>query len=336
MANPLNLKTFIALGEYLKHLSENDLTDIAQKAQAENPWFIQQSINDAIEGIIEMLNENNLTIWLNNYGQINEKRKKVGLVMAGNIPAVGFHDLLCVLLSGNLAYIKPSSQDAILIKEIVKIINEIDKELGEKIFFIERFNDVDAIIATGSDNTSRYFEYYFNKKPHIFRKNRTSVAILNGDETKEEIEGLGGDIFQYFGLGCRNVSKIYFPEGYKLDTFFEGINKYSEVKNHHKYANNYDYARSIYLMNQEKFYENGFVSLIENKNFVSPMAVIYFEYYANISDIQLAFIENQDKIQCVVSNNGWFPGSIPFGTAQKPKVYDYADGTDTMDFLLKL
>ena len=331
-----NLKYFIALGKYLQHLSSIETDELFYKAANENPWFTKENVELALKGIIQLLNENDLTKWFNSYQLPQKKEKKIGVVMAGNIPAVGFHDLMCVLLSGNILLAKPSSQDSVLIKEIIKILIEIGPELKEKIFFVERLNDVDAIIATGSDNTSRYFEYYFKEKPHILRRNRTSVAILNGEETKEDIEELGKDIFQYFGLGCRNVSKIYIPEGYILDRFFEGIFKFEQVKNHHKYANNYDYNRSIYLMNQEKFLENGFVSLIESKNLVSPMAVIYYEFYKSVSDLQVELIENQYKIQCVVSNKAWFPQSIAFGNAQCPSVNDYADGIDTMEFLKNL
>ncbi len=253
--------------------------------------------------------------------------------MAGNIPLVGFHDLLCILLSGHQLVAKLSSSDSVLMKFIKDSLIEIDPAFSEKIFFEERLNNVDAVIATGSDNTSRYFEYYFRNIPHIIRKNRTSCAIILGEESSEEFSVLGKDIFSYFGLGCRNVSKVYIPENFDFIPMLKSLDSYQPIINHHKYANNYDYQKSILLINQIHFYDTGFLLLTKNENMVSPISTIYYESYKDQGDLNTKLKLNEEKIQCIVSARGWFNQSIPFGEAQFPAVDDYADGIDTLAFL---
>jgi hypothetical protein len=264
--------------------------------------------------------------------------KKVGLILAGNIPLVGFHDVLCVLASGNHALIKSSTQDARLIKQVLKRLIAIEPAFENKFTFVEKLDNFDAVIATGSNNTSRYFEYYFGKVPNIIRKNRNSVAVLNGDETAEQLHKLGHDIFDYFGLGCRNVSKVLVPNGYDFTPFFEAIEPYHNIIHHHKYHNNYDYNKSIYLVNRDHHLDNGFLILKEDKSFTSPLAVLFFEYYEDIVSVQTTLAQENKNIQCIVSDVALDVNNqvVTFGQSQHPALWDYADGIDTMDFLTKL
>jgi Acyl-CoA reductase (LuxC) len=314
------------------------LSDIAWRASNANNWFTEDNIKKAFESIAKyFLNKEALNSWLSQY-DIKEltSPKKVGLVMAGNIPAVGFHDLLCVLVAGHKALIKPSSQDTVLIKELIRLLAEVNPAFTNQIEFVERMNEVDAIIATGSDNSARYFEHYFANKPHIIRKNRTSVAVLTGHEDYADFQALGIDIFTYFGLGCRNVSKIYVPEGYQVNALYEGLESYGDVILHHKYKNNSDYHKSIYLVNREPFFDNGFLMLKEDAALVSPISVLFYEYYTDIDLLQQTLATQANKIQCIVSKDASFKGSIALGKTQEPSLSDYADGVDTLDFLLKI
>ena len=256
--------------------------------------------------------------------------------MAGNIPLVGFHDLLSVLISGHHALVKTSSDDPHLVKFVVDVLLQIEPRFADKITFADLLKQAEAIIATGSDNTSRYFEYYFASRPHIIRKNRSSVAILTGFENKEELHQLGQDIFQYYGLGCRNISKFFVPEGYRFDTFYEAIEDYKTVLDHHRYQNNYDYNKSILLVNRVPHFDNGFLLLTENKQTVSPISVIHYETFLGLPDLYQKMAEAEAKTQCIVSSMGWYPKSFPYGQAQCPMVWDYADGVDTLAFLATL
>jgi hypothetical protein len=253
--------------------------------------------------------------------------------MAGNIPLVGFHDLLCVLLSGHLLLAKPSSDDKYLMHWIVDELTRIDSRLCERITFVERLNDADAFIATGSDNTGRYFEYYFRHKPHLIRRNRTSLGILTGQETPEEMAALGADIFQYYGLGCRNVSKLMVPKDYRFDKLLDNLQPWERVLEQNRYQNNYDYNKSILLVNRVPHFDNGFVLLTESAQLVSPISVVHYGTYTDNTDLQQQLAQVAEQTQCLVSAGGQFPGSFPFGQAQCPSVSDYADGVDTMAFL---
>ncbi|TAE70986.1 MAG: acyl-CoA reductase [Bacteroidetes bacterium] len=305
-------------------------------AYEKNRWFTPINLKLCMQEIIKSLQKENIEKWVNDYlPKIPKKSKKIGIIMAGNIPAVGWADFLAVLVTGHESHIKLSSQDEVLIPEIAKILFKIAPELKNKIHFDLRLKNCDAYIATGSDNSARYFEQYFGNKPHIIRKNRHSLAIIDGTETKQDFEKLSNDIFTYFGLGCRNVCKLLVPENYDLKDFFEGIFIQKEIANHYKYFNNYEYQRAVYLVNIIKHFDNGFVLLRENKQLVAPTGVIYYQSYENKTDLDLYLEEWKDKIQVIVSKDGTFPNSLPFGTAQTPFLWDYADNINTLQFLVE-
>ena len=278
-----------------------------------------------------MLQADKLKEWTEKYNFENVSPKVVGVIMAGNIPLVGFHDLLSVLISGHFAAVKPSSDDQFLTKIMVDWIVEIEPRFKKNIELRDKLTEIDAVIATGSDNTARYFEYYFKDIPSIIRKNRTSVAILKGKESPKELEALGEDIFSYYGLGCRNVSKVFTPKGYDLRDAFPHFETYSEVVNHNKYRNNYDYYKSIYLVNKTPHLDTGFLLVNSTDDLVSPTSVLYHQEYDSIENLQTILDSKKDKIQCIVGKD-----FIPFGKAQRPELWDYADDVDTMEFLAGL
>jgi Acyl-CoA reductase (LuxC) len=326
------IMAFLQLGHILQNPDEQ-LSSLISSAKQYNAWFTPQSTAMAIKAISEMLNETDLDQWIDDNTDEPVKMNAIGLILAGNIPLVGFHDILCVIASGNKALIKLSSQDKQLIPYILSKLSEIEPLFTEQFEFIERLKDFDAVIATGSNNTSRYFEYYFSKVPHIIRKNRNSIAVLNGNENREELKSLGHDIFDYFGLGCRNVSKIYVPKGYNFNTFFESIEEFKSVADHHKYNNNYDYNKSIFLVNMDKHLDNGFLLLKEDKRMASPLAVVYYEEYESIQEAEIELLANEDGIQCIISRSDLSMNVLPFGQSQRPGLWDYADGVDAMAFL---
>jgi hypothetical protein len=330
------IRAFEALSHIMAQPDEQ-LSALIGSAHQYNAWFTPQSAQMAVHAIAVMLNKRDLEKWLENEsGNPEIKMHSIGLILAGNIPIVGFHDILCVLASGHKALIKLSSQDQKFIPYILNKLIEIEPAFQLQISYIDRLKDFDAVIATGSNNTSRYFDYYFSKVPHIIRKNRNSVAILNGEESKEDLKALGHDIFDYFGLGCRNVSKLYVPKDYVFEEFFESIEEFKSVADHHKYNNNYDYNKSIFLVNLDKHLDNGFILLKEDSRFVSPLAVLYYEEYHNIEQLGSELIKNEDLIQCIVSNSKLPLSTVPFGQSQCPGLVDYADGVDTMKFLREL
>ena len=317
----------------------NSLNDEIQNCQNYNQWFTKQNVKQAISAISEMLLDDNLANWISAYNIPNKllKPKIIAVVMAGNIPLVGFHDFLCVLISGNKFIGKLSSDDKKLLPALSELLIAIEPHFAENIKFTEdTLKNFDAVIATGSNNTARYFEYYFGKYPNIIRKNRNGVAVLSGDETPEELKALGEDVFMYFGLGCRNISKLFVPENYSFNIFFESIEEFNQIIDHHKYNNNYDYYKSIFLVNSEKHLDNGFLLLTENEAFASPVSVIYYEYYKNQKELSKHLEANNEKIQCVVSNPSKNFKQIPFGKSQYPGLLDYADGIDTLEFLKEI
>lgn len=341
------IRAFIQLGEFLRNYSDGildsdfamQLNEIVLNDHFQNPWFTERNIKLSLHAIGESLSSENINSWINKYPGLNREHemKKIGVITAGNIPLVGFHDFISVLISGNVFYGKLSSKDNRLLRFIADYLIHINKDFEERIIFTENLlENFDAIIATGSNNTARYFEYYFGKYPHIIRKNRNSVAILDGTETKDEIEALAIDIFSYFGLGCRNVSKLFLPKDYCFDLFFENIQQFVLMYHHNKYANNYDYNKSVYLMNKIQHFDNGFVILKEDEGFSSPIGVLFFQYYDDISKVKDYLDINKDQIQCIVSKDGLIENSLPFGKAQKPELWDYADNVDTMEFILNL
>jgi hypothetical protein len=311
--------------------------EVIRLANNNNAWFTEDEIKKALTSLSKMLNEADLTKWFEKI-EISKNPKKIGLILAGNIPLVGFHDVLCVLATGNIAQIKMSSSDDKLLPALLNQWIAFESELANHIIYTERLKDFDAIIATGSNNTSRYFEYYFGKVPNIIRKNRNSVAVLNGSETVEDLENLGHDIFDYFGLGCRNVSKIYIPENYEIKHFFEPLEKYQSIINHFKYNNNYDYNKSVYLVNVVPHFDNGFVLLKEDEGLTSPLAVLFYEKYNSITALEEKLNALDEQIQCIVSSVELSikKEKINFGQSQYPKLWDYADNVNTIDFLQNL
>ncbi|MTI40841.1 acyl-CoA reductase [Fulvivirga lutimaris] len=329
------IEAFSQLGNKIRNISEEEFENLCIHARNNNSWFVETSIKHALNGINQFLTKSDLEHWTSKYS-LNNNSKTIGIVMAGNIPLVGFHDLLCILISGHKAMIKVSSQDEYLMKHICQLLIELNADFKEQITFVDRLANMDAIIATGSDNTSRYFEYYFSKYPNIIRRNRTSIGILTGEEADEDLKSLGDDIFTYFGLGCRNVSKIFIPKGYNLNKFFEAVEQFNEIRHHHKYNNNYEYNKSIYLVNNEKHLDNGFLLLKESTDLVSPISVLYYEYYEIDKALRQTLSKFEEKIQCIVSKKGSWAGSLPFGQAQCPNLDDYADNVDTMKFIESL
>ena len=329
------IKGFAQLGNQIKGLPLAERELIHQGAANENPWFTPFSVEMALTGITKFLSEPILHRWTSSYPLERWQPKTIGVVMAGNIPLVGFHDFLCVLISGNRLKAKLSSQDAFLMTYLSQLLRRIEPRFHDLVHLAERLDNIDAVIATGSDNTARYFEYYFRTTPRIIRRNRSSCAIVSGKESLEELSELGTDVFAYFGLGCRNVSKLYVPKGYDFTKLFQAWEKFSTVLHHHKYANNYDYQKSILRVDGIPFFDNGFILLLEDTSFVSPISVTYVEYYNDPWDLQKKIESHWGKLQCLVSARGWFARSEAFGQAQFPDVTDYADKIDTLKFLVE-
>ncbi|PIB31011.1 acyl-CoA reductase [Maribacter sp. 4U21] len=349
-SNP-NVEAFVKLGEFLRLFCDftsngqvaettnskwiNKFNEVANSARHHNGWFTKENVLFAFKQWGIILTRENLETWLASYDLKKNKTKQVALIMAGNIPLVGFHDLLSVLITGNKAIIKLSSNDTLLIPLIAKYLIDIEPSFKDSINFTEgRLTDFDAVIATGSNNTARYFEYYFGKKPNIIRKNRNSVAVLNGNETNAQLEALGEDIFRYYGLGCRSVSKLFVPKDYDFDKFFKAMFRYRDIVNQTKYANNYDYNKAVYLMSEFKILDNGFLLLKEDKSHASPIASVFYETYDSKATVQERLQKDAEAIQCVVAS-GFTIAEIPFGKTQSPSLSDYADGIDTVEFLLK-
>ena len=325
------IKVFVKLGTCIceSFLAKN--SDKINQSIAENPWFTKKNIENALFALKDMLELDMLESWIKPYSmqeQVNPKR--VLIIMAGNIPLVGFHDLLSVIISGHKPIVKLSSNDRILMSLLIEVLITISPSLKNDIQFIDKVKNkkFDAVISTGTDNSAHYFKYYFKDAKKIIRKNRRSVAILDGSETSLELKRLASDVFAYFGLGCRNVSKIYLPIGYDLNLLFEAFFEYNKIVDHRKYGNNYDYNKAIFLMGNNRLIENGFILLKEDESLHSPVAMLYYEFYNDKQLVDHFISENKESIQCVVSKD-----DIPFGMTQNPRLWDYADGIDTIDFL---
>ena len=320
----------------LNDLFFNSFIDLIALSQSHNNWFTPDNVHFSISSWSEALTEKNLNQWLSAYSFTEKEPKNVGLILAGNIPLVGFHDFLSVLISGNNVLVKTSSKDDYLIKFLTKYLIALDNRFNEKITFVEgKLENFDAVIATGSNNTARYFEYYFKNKPSIIRKSRNSVAVLTGNETPEEMTLLSEDVFRYFGLGCRNVSKIFVPKNYNFDAFFNGMYAQKDVIYYEKYANNYDYNKAVFLMSNFQLLDNEFLTIKEDISHASPISSVFYEYYEDINEIKTRLNQDSEIIQCVVSN-GIIENSVYFGNTQKPNLWDYADNVDTLDFLNNL
>ncbi len=347
------IEAFAKLGEFFKQFStskmeKNENSEFnpilfdafkmqISRASEFNGWFTPENVLKAFESWSETLTIENLEKWTSNYQfDENAKPKNIAIIMAGNIPLVGFHDFLSVLLSGNNALVKLSSNDKYFIPLIAKFLEYYHPYFKNKITFTEeKLTGFDAVIATGSNNTTRYFDYYFGKYPSIIRSSRNSVAIITGKETKQELEALGEDIFQYFGLGCRSVSKIFVPENYNFDLLFNALFKFNKIIDIKKYENNYDYNKAIYLMSLFKIKDNGFVMLKEDSSYASPIATIFYEFYDSFENLVMKLNTEKAAIQCVVCNENHVD-FVKFGETQQPKLWNYADDVDTIAFLLKL
>ena len=341
---------FVELGKFLTQFSQNNtlknpavlhnetffdaFVDLIHLSQSHNGWYTPEQVYFSIQSWAEALTDENLSQWLSEYDLEKNNSKNVALILAGNIPLVGFHDFLSVLITGNNVLVKTSSNDQHLLPFLAKYIIAVEPEFEKRIKFIEgKLENFDAVIATGSNNTARYFEYYFKDKPSIIRKSRNSVAVLTGNETKEQLAALGEDIFRYFGLGCRNVSKLFVPKDYSFVAFFEAIFEYQDVIHYEKYANNYDYNKAVFLMSNFKLLDNGFLTLKEDKSHASPISSVFYENYETVSELEKRLEAESEQIQCIVSDN-LIENSVDFGQTQKPALWNYADNIDTISFLL--
>jgi hypothetical protein len=346
------ISAFASLGDFLSQFSKDSIEkkeDIQyndmffdifktqiKRAKEFNGWFTDENVLLSLENWSKSLTKENLSNWTSAYNFNENSDKTIAVIMAGNIPLVGFHDFLSVVISGNNVLAKLSSNDKIFLPLITKYLEHIEPSFKGKISFTEeKLANFDAVIATGSNNTARYFDYYFGKHPNIIRKNRNSIAVLTGNESEQELEQLGEDIFRYFGLGCRNVSKLFVPEDYNFDNLFKAIYHYHDIINYPKYQNNYDYNKAVYLMSLFKLQENGFLMLKEDESYSSPIATLFYEQYNSEPELILKLTNDADKIQCVVSNIET-ENTVPFGETQSPSLSDYADGVDTLQFIIDL
>jgi hypothetical protein len=347
------IEAFARLGKFFEQFSTSKIEKTANsefntlffdafkmqidRAQEFNGWFTKDNVLIAFESWSEALCSENLHKWTStyNFDKIT-KPKNIAIIMAGNIPLVGFHDFLSVLICGHNAVVKLSTSDKHFLPLVVRFLEYLDPYFKNKITFTEKkLADFNAVIATGSNNSARYFEHYFGKYPYIIRKNRNSVAILTGNETQKELALLGEDIFQYFGLGCRSVSKIFVPKNYNFDVLFNALYAFRDIINYKKYENNYDYNKAVYLMSLFNIVENGFVMLKEDANYASPIATIFYEYYDDFEILKRKLALESEQIQCIVCNEN-VVDFVKFGQTQRPKLWNYADSIDTVEFLLKI
>ena len=328
------IKAFEKLGDFLMDFcdenshSNHPLETIIQSSSSYNGWFTSNNIRSSISAICNNLSSAKLSSWLSSYSIPIQVKKNVSIIMAGNIPLVGFNDFLCVLMSGHRAIIKLSSKDNRLLLPIIEELIKIESRFEDDIKVVEKLENFDAVIASGSNESFKHFEYYFKDYPTLLRKSRTSVSILTGEESLDERKALANDIFLYYGLGCRNVTKLYVPKNYDLNLLFEVFFEYQDVVLNNKYANNYDYYRAIYMMGKHNILENGFLILKEDKALHSPVSVLNYEYYERKASVLIELDKLKDDIQCIVGK-----GYVPFGKAQQPELEDYADGVDTLRFL---
>ena len=303
-----------------------------EKAESNNAWFSRKMIRLSMESWAKNLSEDNIDKWMSKYDVPSSINKNVLIICAGNLPLVGFHDIVCCILLNINTQVKLSKNDNVLIPAILNVLYLFDSELQDRIKICnEKPDNYNYVIATGSNISNRYFEYYFGKFPHIFRRNRTSIAVVHSEISDDQLKSLSHDMLQYYGLGCRSVTKLYLPEKFSLDRIYNSVFNYKDLINHNKYMNNYDYNRSIFLLGKKLFFDNGFLILKEDKSLFSPISVVNFEYYSSMETLEKELNVLSNEIQCRVGEGG-----IPFGTAQKPELWDYADGVDTIDFLTKI
>ncbi len=347
--------SFVKLGHFLRsfdgHTPKPAMTEREQEKFVEleqivrelyryNGWFVEENVRRMLVSLGVSLQEEEMDAWLNAYQpKLSAKRpvKTIAVIMAGNIPAVGFHDFMTVLISGNKLLAKLSSGDEKLLPALAELLFAIDPELENRVEFASGpLKGFDAVIATGSNNSSRYFRHYFDQYPHIIRKNRNGIAVLTGKETRTELEALADDIFSYYGLGCRNVSKIFVPADYDFSPLLDVLAAREAVTENHKYFNNYEYNKAVFLINGRKHFDTGTVLVAEDRQLSSPVSVLHYEYYGDNSQLRTRLLPESEDIQCIVSSMESWPGIIPFGKSQQPGLADYADGVDTLSFLLGL
>ncbi|NJB83350.1 acyl-CoA reductase [Wenyingzhuangia aestuarii] len=345
-------QAFITLGHFLSQFTTteivkkedvpfNDLffdvfTTQIKRAEEYNSWFTQDNVLFSFESWTNALSKESINQWLEAYDIPNNSDKTIAVIMAGNIPLVGFHDFLSVAITGNKVLAKLSSNDKYFIPLVAKYLEHVEPSFkGQFEFTEEKLQNYDAVIATGSNNTARYFDYYFGKHPHIIRKSRNSVAVLDGTETHEELEALSDDIFRYYGLGCRSISKLFVPKDYELDNLFKAVYKHRDIINYTKYANNYDYNKAVYLMSLFDMKENGFLMMKEDPSYASPIATLFYETYDDLESLKDKILTDSDKIQCVATNLN-IENSVKLGQTQAPKLWNYADNVDTVKFLITL
>ncbi len=331
------LESLLRLREVIQNITPENQETLFIRTENSNGWFTENFISQSLQGLADMLEVEVLKKTIDKYHTSN--RKNIGLILAGNIPAVGFQDILYVLITNSVAFIKPSSKDEFLIKFLCEQLIQINGAFSEQIKFVEKLslNELDAIVATGSNNTSRYFKQYFSKLPNVIRQNRTSVAVLNGRESEDELTALATDITQYFGLGCRNVTKLFTPVGYNFSPFLKIIEeKFKAVSFHSKYHNNYDYYKAIYLVERMEHLDNGIVLVREDKEYFSPISVLNYESYSSIKDVKDSINEHADKIQVVVGSEKVFDRQVSFGKAQSPGFLDFPDGENILEFIKSL
>lgn len=331
------IRAFNALGDELREYLKNEETAfqeeidaVIKRASVKNKWFIPRFSIQMFKEITAWLQEKEINNWLNKYKANGNFEKRVAIIAAGNIPMVAYHDYLCCLLSGYSVCLKLSSDDDILIPLLHKILSEVEPYFKDKVEFVENLRDqnFDAVIATGSNNSSRYFDYYFEKYPKIIRKNRNGIAVIKGDESDQEMQQLGADIFNYFGLGCRNVSKLFVPVNYDFDRLYKNVFDYSWVLDNQAYTDNYEYNKTVYLLNNEALLDNGFLLLKEDPGLSSPVGVLFWENYSSETKLKSRIEELAADTQCVIGSFG-----MTMGESQSPRLNDYADGVDTMAFL---
>ena len=346
------INAFVELGKFLTQFEQIDpVKDSSVKyndlffdgfkhqlklAEETNGWFTKGNLIYSLKGWSNQLTYRNINTFILKYDMTSISCKNVAIIMAGNIPLVGFHDFFSVLISGHNVVVKQATNDKQLLPLIAKYLEIVEPGFKSKITFVDgQLKDFDAVIATGSDNTARYFEYYFREVPSIIRNNRNSVAVLNGNETKNDLEALSIDIFRYYGLGCRNVSKLFVPKSYDFKDFFQSIYSWHPIINQSKYANNYDYNKAVYLMSEFDMLENGFLMLKEDHRYSSPIATLFYEFYDSKKTLKKRLNKDHTKIQCVVASN-FLDSEIKFGCTQTPNLWDFADNVDTIEFLLKI
>lgn len=333
------IRLLASLGEFLQDTEQDEVQMIVHKAVYYNKWFTPESVVDSLKALSsEFLDQEKLTEFCSAYDLPEEDQLiRVGMVLAGNIPAVGWHDLLCTFLTGNVSIFKPSEKDNVLIPYFVEWMKKKDERVSTYFESVDKLKDMDAVIATGSNNSARYFESYFGKYPHIIRKNRNAVAVLDGTESDEMLYALASDIFTHFGLGCRNASKIFVPKNYSLEKVMDITHTYNKLILHPKYKNNFDYNIAFYMLNRRTYVNNGALIMMEDENIASRIATVHYEYYDSKDNLEKVLLDQSEKIQCIVAKEDF--GSIetiPFGKAQQPGLKDFADGIDTMQFLIGL